>query len=79
MCARQWRDTGFRGVLGHAETVIALLRPLFADAELAGIDLQALRREPTRKIGPYLRQAEQDVIWSAPVVPPKSAYPEFMM
>ena len=43
---------------------------LFTDAQLAGIDLEALRREPTRKFGPYLRQAEQDVIWSAPVVAP---------
>ena len=67
---RQFRDTGFRGVLWHPVAMIALLRLLFTDEQPAGIDLQALRREPTRTSGPHLRQAEHDVIWSAPVMAP---------
>ena len=67
---RQFRDAGFRGVLEHRVAMIALLRLLFTAEQLAGIDLQALRREPTRTSGPYLRQAEHAVIWSAPVVAP---------
>ena len=67
---RQFRDTGFRGVLAHRVAMIALLRLLFTDEQLAGLDLQALRQEPTRTSGPHLRQAEHDVIWSAPVTAP---------
>ncbi len=71
-----WRDSGVRDVLGHAVAVIALLRLLFSDEQFAGIDLKALRREPTRQVGPHLRQAEHDVIWSAPVVVPEGADPQ---
>ena len=72
----QWRDSSFRDVLGHAVAVIALLRLLFSDEQFAGIDLKALRREPTRQVGPHLRQAEHDVIWSAPVVVPEGTDPQ---
>ena len=68
--ARQFRDTGFRGVLAHRVAMIALLRLRFTAEQLAGLDLQALRQEPTRTAGPHLRQAEHDVIWSAPVTAP---------
>ena len=72
---RQFRDIGFRGVLAHRVAMIALLRLLFTDEELAGIDLQALQREPTRGTGPYLWQVEHDVIWSAPVTAPDGTGP----
>ena len=74
--AHNWRDTGFRGVLSHAAAVAAMLQLLFDDEQLAGIDLTTLRREPTRQVGPLLRQAEHDVIWSASVVVPDGEEPQ---
>ena len=73
--AYNWRDTGFRGVLSHPLAVAALLRLLFGDEQLADIDLKGLRCEPTRHTGPFLRQSEHDLIWSAPVVVPDGAEP----
>ena len=63
---RIWRDTGFRGVLVHALEAAALLKLVRAGRELADLDPQAKRREPTRKGGPELHQAENDVIRSSP-------------
>ena len=63
---RIWRDTGFRGVLAHALAASALLQLVPAARELADLDPQAMRREPTRKVGPELHHAENDVIWSSP-------------
>ena len=63
---RIWRDIGFRGVLAHALAAAALLQLVPAGRELADLDPQAMRREPTRKVGPELHHAENDVIWSAP-------------
>ena len=63
---RIWRDIAFRGVLAHALAASALLKLVPAGRELADLDPQAMRLEPTRKVGPELHHAENDVIWSSP-------------
>ena len=63
---RIWRDTGFRGALNHPVAAAHLLRLACAKAGIADLDPRALRREPTRQIGPDLAQAENDLIWSHP-------------
>ena len=64
---RNWRDAGFRKVLGHRIPMSHLLRLLFGSDGIGALAPQALRREPTRQVGPALRQGENDLIWSGPV------------
>ena len=71
--SRIWRDTGFRGVLQHPVVAAALLRLACAQAGIADLDPQTLRRESERQIGPELAQAENDVIWSSPDAWPGAA------
>ena len=73
---RIWRDTGFRGVLAHAMAAAALLDLIHVNRQVAVLDPQAMRREPTRQVGPNLEQAENDVIWSAPSALPDGEGPD---
>jgi len=73
---RIWRDTGFRGVLAHAMAAAALLDLIHVNRQVAVLDPQAMRREPTRQVGPNLEQAENDVIWSAPSALPDEEGPD---
>ena len=71
--SRIWRDTGCRGVLQHPVVAADLLRLACAQAGIADLDPQTLRRESERQIGPELAQAENDVIWSSPDAWPGAA------
>ena len=76
---RIWRDTGFRGALNHPVAAAHLLRLACAKAGIADLDPRALRREPTRQIGPDLAQAENDLIWSYPDAWPDAGRTYFLI
>lgn len=71
-----WRDTGFRGVLGHTVVAAALLELVRASRQVAGLEPQSMHREPTGQVGPELQQAENDVIWNSPSALPDGSGPE---
>ena len=77
--SRIWRDTGFRGALNHPVVAADLLRLACAKAGIADLDPRALRREPTRQIGPDLAQAENDLIWSHPDAWPDAGRTYFLI
>ena len=77
--SRIWRDTGFRGALNHPVVAADLLRLACAQAGIADLDPRALRREPTRQIGPDLAQAENDLIWSHPDAWPDAGRTYFLI
>ena len=62
------RDAGFRGVLGHAVAVSALLDLVEIVRKAVKLDLQDMRREPPRQVGPDLERTQNDLMWSAPAV-----------
>lgn len=65
-----WRTDGFRDVLAHPVAAAALLELVFPKKTMADFDPRALLREPPRQVGPFLDEAKDEMIWTAPATLP---------